>query len=294
MAEYIPTLVQFADAAAVILGPSLAASAQVSTARQVIDDILEHGSFRPVFQPVRGLRDGRIVGYEALTRFAGAEPSGVFVHARVAGRLRDLEVATMRAAAMTAASLPHDCWLSLNCSADLLVDTDALAAILAPIDRPVILELSEQDVIRDYEPIAAALGRIGSKARLAVDDAGAGFSSLRHILEVRPHFVKLDIGLVAGVAADLTRTALVAGMVRFATDGGFELIAEGVEGEADLAALRRLGVELGQGFFLGSPEPVDQVARNEAVARGGRERRPRVRTPRDRRPGVDIASPLAG
>lgn len=282
MAEYFPTLVQFADAAAVALGPSLAATAQITTARQVIDEILERGSYWPVFQPVRRLRDGRIVGYEALTRFTGgAEPSEVFRHAKIAGRMRELEVATMRAAATTAASLPLDCWLSLNCSPDLLVDTDALAELLAPIGQPVVLELSEQYSISDYGPIAAALGRIGSQVRLAVDDAGAGFASLRHVLEVRPHLVKLDLGLVHGVATDLTRTALVAGFVRFAADARFDLIAEGIETEADHLALRRLGVGFGQGFILGSPEPVHLVARNAADGREGREPGRRVRSRRD-------------
>lgn len=261
MAEFVPTLVEFADAVAVGLGPSLAAKLQLSTARQFIDDILERAAFTPVFQPVRRLSGGRIVGYEALTRFASpVNTSEIFTKARVAGQLRQLEVATMAAAASAAANLPSDCWLSLNCSPDLLIDTDVLAGLLAPIRQPIVLELSEQHMIKDYEPIAAALGRIGPKVRLAVDDAGAGFASLRHILEVRPQFVKLDIGLVQGVATDLTRTALVAGFVRFAADAGFELIAEGIETNADRLALRRLGVELGQGYLLGRPGTATDVA----------------------------------
>jgi EAL domain-containing protein (putative c-di-GMP-specific phosphodiesterase class I) len=297
MAEYVPTLVQFADAVTGVLGPSLAARARISTARQVIDEILDRGSYWPVFQPVRRLRDGRIVGYEALTRFATApDPGGVFAHAKAAGRMRELELATLRAAATTAASLPLDCWLSLNCSPDLLVETDVLAGILAPIRQPVVLELSEQDVIRDYQPIAAAMGRLGSKVRLAVDDAGAGFASLRHILEVRPALVKLDIGLVLGVATDLTRAALVAGFVRFASDARFALIAEGIETEADRLALRRLGVGFGQGFFLGMPEPVHLVERNVATPRKRPDPGRRLRSARDRNapPAIEAATPFAG
>jgi EAL domain-containing protein (putative c-di-GMP-specific phosphodiesterase class I) len=279
MAEYVPTLVQFADAVAVALGPSLATKFQLSTARQLIDGILERAAFTPVFQPIRRLSGGRIVGYEALTRFASpVDTSEIFNKARVAGQLRDLEESTMAAAAFAAAKLPSGCWLSLNCSPDLLIDTDVLAKLLAPIRQPIVLELSEQDAIKDYEPIAAALGRIGSKVRLAVDDAGAGFASLRHILEVRPQFVKLDLGLVQGVATDLTRTALVAGFVRFAADAGFELIAEGIETNADRLALQRLGVELGQGYLLGRPGTAASVAEQVAHAHRGKveKKRPRV------------------
>jgi EAL domain-containing protein (putative c-di-GMP-specific phosphodiesterase class I) len=225
--------------------------------------ILERHEYRPVFQPVRRLADGKIIGYEALTRFdATWTPSQIFAHARLADRLRDLELATLRAAAEASKDLPEGAWLSVNCSADLFVDTEALVGALAPVQHQIVLELSEQDVVSDYRPIADAVDRLGPRFQLAVDDAGAGFSSLRHILEVRPQFVKLDIGLVQGVAADLTRTALVAGFVRFAADAGFDLIAEGIETEADRKALRRLGVRLGQGYLLGKPMSVADIAAN--------------------------------
>jgi EAL domain-containing protein (putative c-di-GMP-specific phosphodiesterase class I) len=291
MAEFVPTLVEFADAAGVALGPSLAEKVQVSTARQAIESILERAAFTPVFQPVVRLGDGRIVGYEALTRFVSELNTGeIFARARVAGQLRELEVATMAAAAVAAATLPPDRWLSLNCSPDLLIDTEVLAGLLAPIRQPVVLELSEQDRITDYGPIAAALERIGPKVRLAVDDAGAGFASLRHILEVRPQFVKLDIGLVQGVATDLTRTALVAGFVRFAADAAFELIAEGIETDADRQALRRLGVTFGQGFLLGRPGPAAEVS-GPAVRRARSTRSPRLRFRRDDNPDREPALP---
>ena len=90
--------------------------------------------------------------------------------------------------------------------------------------------------------------------RLAVDDAGAGFASLRHILELRPDFVKLDIGLVRGVNADPARAAMVAGVCHFASVTGTRLIAEGVETQAEADSLRVLGVELAQGYLFGRPE----------------------------------------
>jgi EAL domain-containing protein (putative c-di-GMP-specific phosphodiesterase class I) len=117
-----------------------------------------------------------------------------------------------------------------------------------------VIELSEHELIEDYAPIRTAIQSLGSRCSLAVDDAGAGFASLRHILEVRPAYVKLDLALVQGVSDDVTRRALVAGRVHFASDANFTLIAEGIETPADLATLRMLGVVLGQGYLLGRPD----------------------------------------
>jgi EAL domain-containing protein (putative c-di-GMP-specific phosphodiesterase class I) len=298
VAEYIPTLVQFADVASVTLAPALMQRDRDSWAHRLIDEILERHEYHPVFQPVRRLTDGRVVGYEALTRFDTTwTPSQVFAHARLADRLRELELATLRAAAEASADLPTRAWLSLNCSPDLLADTVALAGALESVEREIVLELSEQDVVSDYRPIADAVARLGPGFRLAVDDAGAGFSSLRHILEVRPQFVKLDIGLVQGVATDITRTALVAGFVRFATDAGFDLIAEGIEDEADRRALRRLGVKLGQGYLLGRPKRIDELepARPAVKVVGARTVRSIRENPRRARSrsAVEVA-PTAG
>jgi len=260
IAEYIPALADVADAAAAALGPALAALEERSTATLVIDDILDAGRFWPVFQPVRRLEDDRVVGFEALSRFdAPITTPRLFIQARLVGRMRDLEVATMRAAVKAARDLPAGCWLSVNSSPGLLADTDVLAAILQPMREPVVIELSEHEAITNYQPIARALEQLGPDRRLAVDDAGAGFASLRHILEVRPAYVKLDLGLVQGVATDLSRSALVAGFVHFAREAGFELIAEGIETQEDRDELRRLGVSLGQGYLLGRPVRVQDV-----------------------------------
>ena len=117
-----------------------------------------------------------------------------------------------------------------------------------------MIELSEHEMISDYKPIGTAMRRLGPNRSLAVDDAGSGFASLRHILEVQPAYVKMDIGLVQGAATDLSRRALVAGFVHFARDAEFTLIAEGIESAEDLKTLKGLGVALGQGFLLGRPD----------------------------------------
>ena len=279
MAEQIPMLAEVADVAAAALGPSIARLEVRSSAVQLIDDILAQRRYWPVFQPVRDLATDAIVGYEALSRFdAGLSTHRLFAQAGLLGRQRDLEIATMRAAVKAAASLPGSSWVSVNCSAVLLVDTDTVGPILGTLERPVVIELSEHEVVTDYEPIAAAMTRLAPHCTLAVDDAGAGFASLRHVLEVRPSYVKLDLGLVQGVATDLTRRALVAGFVHFAHDARFTLIAEGIEDEADLRMLKKLGVTLGQGYLLGRPERVSDLAHGAATRRSPRPRRQRARS----------------
>ena len=91
---------------------------------------------------------------------------------------------------------------------------------------------------------------------VSIDDAGAGFASLRHVLELKPEFMKLDRSWIAGLDRDPARQALVAGLSHFARATGCRLIAEGVETEAELAALRAFDVELGQGFLFGRPQAV--------------------------------------
>ncbi len=147
--------------------------------------------------------------------------------------------------------------ISGPCEPRLLADSERLREILCSTDRPLVLEITEHEVIEDYAALREAVGAVGQDIRLAVDDAGAGVANFGHIIELRPDFVKLDISLVRGVNADLGRQALVAGMRHFARTVGCRLIAEGVETEAEARTLTGFGVEFGQGYLLGRPSPVD-------------------------------------
>ena len=134
--------------------------------------------------------------------------------------------------------------------------------------RQVVLELTEHVEIDDYPAIRRILARLKPRVRLAVDDAGSGFASLRHVVELRPQFLKVDISLVRGVHRDLTRQAMIAGLTRFAQQARCSVIAEGIERPADLAMLRELGVPYGQGFLLGRPQRISSVARGRVGGRG--------------------------
>jgi EAL domain-containing protein (putative c-di-GMP-specific phosphodiesterase class I) len=220
------------------------------------------------------------VGYEALTRFEdGRRPDLVFLAANKVGMMVKLETATLREQIRQARRLPKGAWLSLNISPALAIALIPLLDILAEADRDVVLEITEHAEIEDYPRLMAALDQVRDRARLAVDDAGAGYAGLRHILELRPHFVKLDISLVRNVDNDPARQAMVIGMAHFATYVGCDLIAEGVETANELTTLKLLGVPFGQGYLLGRPAPVDAIRVVPApvaaaiAARAGRARR---------------------
>ena len=114
-------------------------------------------------------------------------------------------------------------------------------------------EKSGTILVVDYTPLRAAIDSLGT-VQIAVDDAGAGYASLRHTLELRPAFAKLDISLVRGIDSDELRQAMAAGMQYHALRTGCRLVAEGVETVDEANTLRALGVDLGQGYLFGRPE----------------------------------------
>jgi len=257
LADRLPTMTEFGVVSAALLGPMLADHWRMADVRSQLDSIITEHAFTPVFQPVVQLLTRKVVGFEALTRFHdGMRPDHRFAEAHAAGMGVRLETACLWEQLEAASALAPGTWLSLNVSPALATAVVPLISALERADRDVILEITEHVEIADYRTLLAALDLVRGRARLAVDDAGAGYAGLRHILEIRPQFVKLDISLVRNVDTDPARQAMVAGMAHFALNAGCELIAEGVETEGELGELVRLGVPLGQGYLFGKPEPI--------------------------------------
>lgn len=257
--ERLPAIVEYAGLAGVLLGSSVATRTEYRTARSEILAVIERRAFHPVFQPIVDLASRTTVGYEALTRFDdGSSPQDKFAEAAAVDLGPQLELATLDAALAAAAHLPPGLWLNINVSPTLVLAGDMLRARLRKETRAVVCEVTEHAAIEDYAAFRAAVARLGS-VEMAVDDAGAGFSSLRHILELRPAFVKVDRSLVADINADPVRRALMVGMRHFAGSAGCRLVAEGIETEEELAALIALQVPLGQGYLLGPPASLTPV-----------------------------------
>ena len=254
--ELLPGLVEFAGLAGALLAPSVKVRRRHRRIRAAIRQIVQRSEFNPVFQPIVDLKTCVIGGYEALTRFHdGTAPDVKFAEAASVGLGPDLELATLEAIFRDARELPPGHSLNINATPALILAGDRLLRLIAGAERTVVCEITEHVAIEDYPAVRSALERLAG-IQVAVDDAGAGFSSFRHILELRPSFVKLDRSLVAGIDGDPVRQALIAGMRHFALAAGCFLVAEGIETEAELATLRELEVPLGQGYLLGRAEPV--------------------------------------
>jgi PAS domain S-box-containing protein len=239
-----------------LAAPALALARRQAEERERIQGIIDTRSFTPVFQPIIDLSTGETIGFEALTLFADGSPSNEnFAAAIECGLGRALERATLVAALEESRDLPRRTWLSVNISPAYLADADALQTALGIRVRPLVLEVTEHEVIDAYGPLRDAVSALGLDIRLAVDDAGAGIANFTHLVELRPHIVKVDASLVRGVDKDVGRQAVVAGLVHFATAADCLVIAEGIETDAELSTLIGLRVSLGQGFLLGRPAP---------------------------------------
>jgi len=253
-APQLATAIDLAPAVAAAIGPTVTGR---NSTRPVIEQVIADQAFQPVFQPVVDLETREVVGFEALTRFDdGTPPELRFTEAAGMELAVALEHATFGAALRAAAQLPPDVFVSVNASAALILENQTIARAAREDTRPLVLELTEREPVDDYGALARALGGF-SNVKLAIDDAGAGYASLRHILALRPSYIKLDITWVRDIENDTARQALVAGINHFAALTNCRIIAEGVETDVECEALRRLGIDFGQGFLFGHPEPVE-------------------------------------
>jgi EAL domain-containing protein (putative c-di-GMP-specific phosphodiesterase class I)/CheY-like chemotaxis protein len=213
-----------------------------------------------VFQPIVDLRDRSAVGVEALARFAAdpqRPPDLWFAEAASVGLGIELELFAVRTALGEAPNLPDDVYLSLNLSPQAVLSGLLLESLGSFPSERVVVEITEHEKIDDYDALAKALEQLRVHAiRLAIDDAGAGFASLRHTLRLAPDIIKLDISITRDIDSDRGRRALASAMISFADEMDMAIVAEGVEQQAEVETLLSLGAHLAQGFLLGRPSPL--------------------------------------
>ncbi len=244
-----------ASAASVIIEPQVKETERRTGIEHRLDPVVAGGGPVVALQPIVDLATGVRVGSEALSRFPAEwerTPDVVFEEAHSVGRGDELELLALRRAA---AHLDHvDGYVAMNVSPGTLM-TPECAALLGelPLDR-VLLELSEHDQVDDYDALAAVLAPFRAAGlRLAIDDVGAGFSSLRHIVVTSPDVIKIDRSLVSGLDTDPVRTILIRSLVDFARGLGARVVAEGIETAEEADVLQGLGVDYGQGWHFGRP-----------------------------------------
>jgi EAL domain-containing protein (putative c-di-GMP-specific phosphodiesterase class I)/DNA-binding NarL/FixJ family response regulator len=256
LSHRLPDLIDATTFIVAVLRPAVEQAESADAASNRIRQIIARLEFAIHLQPIVRLDGGETVAVEALTRFAdGSPPATRFAEAGTLGLGATLQRAAVAAALEAVTSFPPEIALSLNLSADVIQHETTLATLFGATSRSIIVELTEHERVDDYDAVRTALAGLGSNVKLAIDDAGSGFASLRHIFALQPAYVKLDIEWVRGIDRDPVRRSLVSGLTYFAAETGCELIAEGIETEAELKALRELGIQLGQGYLLGRPQP---------------------------------------
>lgn len=227
--------------------------------RERIRHVLGGNGLSVVLQPIVGLADGRVVAAEALSRFADQplrSPDAWFAEAAAVGLGVELELAAIRVALSRLGDVPADARLSINISAAALLAPGLAEALEAAPGGRLALELTEHARVDDYAALESALAGVRSRGVwLMIDDTGAGFSSLKHILGLLPDVIKLDVALTRDIDSSPVRRALATSLVVFAREIGASIVAEGIETRAEMETLRALGVTYGQGYYLAHPGP---------------------------------------
>jgi EAL domain-containing protein (putative c-di-GMP-specific phosphodiesterase class I) len=212
---------------------------------------------------VIGLRTGAFWGLEALARFPGHPqpgPAAWFRGAIKAGWGPALETVALCGALNVLDRLPAEMTLTVNLSPRALLRPDVTELLLDAASRRLLVEITEHEPVHDYPALLRALSSLREAGiRIGIDDFGAGHSSLRHVLQLAPDLVKLDISIIRNVDIDPSRQALVEAMLAFCSRVGADVIAEGVEEPGELVTLLELGVEYGQGWFLARPAAPEVV-----------------------------------
>jgi PAS domain S-box-containing protein len=226
-----------------------------------IREVLRDESIETVFQPVLDLETGQAVALEALSRFPGdasLTPDRWFGEAWEVGLGIPLELLAVRRAARALPQLPDGVGLSVNASPPT-VSADAFLSSFDSAER-ITVELTEHLQIQDYRSFASALRPMRQAGgQVAIDDFGAGYASLRHILRLRPEWIKLDISLTERIDENPLAHAMASALASFAGEVGLHVVAEGIETEEELEALAEVGFRYGQGFYFGVPAPLDET-----------------------------------
>ncbi|SIQ30577.1 EAL domain, c-di-GMP-specific phosphodiesterase class I (or its enzymatically inactive variant) [Rhizobium sp. RU35A] len=247
-----------------MLAADVTAHQQRRRLRKLVEGALSVGDPGIAFQPIIDLCSRSIVGFEALSRFASEpvrSPDKWFADAASAGIGNRLELLAARRAIDESRWLPAGLSININLSPQTILTGDLmpLAALIDP--ARLVIEITEHTPIDDYAPIEAALKTLRQAGvRIAIDDAGAGYSSLLHVLRLQPDIIKFDTSLTRGIDKDQRRIALVGALVEYSRRTGTAVVAEGVETAEEELVLQGLGVDRGQGYLYGRPKPASAIA----------------------------------
>lgn len=240
-----------------------AANGRRGVDEEALDRVLADGDPAMVYQPIVDLGDNAIHEVEALSRFRGPPhltPDRWFAMAHGLNRGQWLELVAIRRALAECAALPSGASVAINVSPRTLVSTDLVPHLESFEMSRLVVELTEHEPIADYGPLVAALEPLRERGvKVAIDDAGAGYSSLGHVLRLKPDIIKMDRSFTHGIDVDPAKLSLVSALCTFAKDTGVITVAEGIETQGEADALRAAGIGRGQGHLFGRPMAIEAL-----------------------------------
>jgi EAL domain-containing protein (putative c-di-GMP-specific phosphodiesterase class I) len=247
----------FADVAGGLLHVQAKAEKERKEKTSRIERLIEMRDLSIAYQPIYRLSDDSLASFEALSRFSAPparSPDQWFAEAAEVELGVELELLAAQEACLALLALSADIALAVNLSPQSILDPRFSALFKnLPVDR-LVLEVTEHAVIESYPEMDRVLASLRQRGlRLAVDDAGAGHSSFRHVLDLKPDLVKLDMSLTRDIHSDPARRALAEALTSFGRAMGCQIVAEGVETDLELEALRDIGVTKVQGYLVGRP-----------------------------------------
>jgi EAL domain-containing protein (putative c-di-GMP-specific phosphodiesterase class I) len=220
-------------------------------------------SFSIVYQPIIEAKNTSIRGFEALCRFEGEPyltPDLWFLNASKVGLQVELEVCVIEKALQALNSLPKNIYLSLNASPATVLSGCLLSLFDGWPTNRIVLELTEHEIVSNYDDLMHEIELLRKKGiRIAIDDAGAGYSGLQQIIKLAPDIIKLDISLTSNIDTDIAKRSLATAMVQFANDTNALIVAEGVETEGEFLTLKIMSVDMVQGYLLGRPKLLENA-----------------------------------
>lgn len=248
--------------------PDNTLTADLPYLQEQLQDIISKADIRSVFQPILSLRDGSVLGYEALSRGPqGSElesPERLFFVAERCDRLWDLELLCRTKALAALQRIGIDSNIFLNVNPNVIEDkkfqqgfTKEYLKEYGINPENIIFEITERSAIENINEFKKIISNYKNQDyKIAIDDAGAGYSGLNLISDIYPHYLKLDMNLIRGIDKDNIKQALVRSLCEFTRITGTELIAEGIETSSELQTLIEIGVHYGQGYFIQRPSSV--------------------------------------
>lgn len=237
---------------------------QVDEIRRRLRDLIDKQQLEMYFQPIWSLESESTVGFEALARFQTEpyrSPDVWFAEANEIGESEALELMALQLAVDQLPNLPEHCFLSINVSPELLLSSNIEKHIRREDAHRIVLEITEHSKISSYLELRDTIHCLRKMGvRIAIDDAGSGYASFQHVVEMDADIIKLDLNLIRNIHVDMKKQALASALVSYARCVKAVVVAEGVETQEEFNMLRQLGVDKVQGYLIGKPASLSAIS----------------------------------